>query len=129
MMAGRSHRLLEWSVRGCSVDRSNRTPRFIWVEAIQVMASSHTSFAARTLIEIHFKGVLLARFGFGEGDEVTIVAILDGNRRPPHPNPLPQWGRGSQRFMRSGKSDNRGQGLLLGQQLVDQRARFLLAYT
>ena len=40
------------------------------------MASGHTGFAPRTLIEVHFERELLPRFGRCQWNEIPIVTFL-----------------------------------------------------
>src|SRR5206468_1484764 len=109
------------TIRSVSQEHSDRAPRFFFVQPIQVMASSDTGFAAGTLIEINFEGVLLPRIWLGEWDKVAVIANFCGNGRSLHPGHLPQRGRERPLLMRARESNNWHDGLLLGQQSIDQR--------
>ena len=92
------------------MEQSGAAPRFVFIEAVERVARGHTGFAAAATVEIHFKGVLFARFRCGQR----------------HQDAVRRSGQFTSRMgiVPARETFDRCEVALLFQQRVDQRARF-----
>ena len=78
VMAGGGDGLLNRLKVSAAVQQPDAAPRLLLLQAVQAVAGSDAGFAAGTLVELHFKGVLLAGLGLRERDEVAVMPGLGG---------------------------------------------------
>jgi hypothetical protein len=89
-------------------EQAGVTPDFAIVQSVHTVTGADAGFAARTLVEMHLEGVLLAGLRLRQRNQITVILRLrrDGAIRVP-----------------PGKTFDRRESLLFCQQLVNQCSR------
>jgi hypothetical protein len=103
-MAGGSDCALKAALVRTAMEQADASPGFVFIQPIQIMAGSHTSLAARTQVEVYGKGILLTRRRCPSGKELTVCAGVSATVG----------------FVLLRETLDGRQGLLLGQQLINQ---------
>ena len=93
---------------GCALQDSDRAPRLVFVEPIQIVTGSNTGFASRAEIEVHLEGILLSRTGPRERNAIPEKAGFCG--KP---------------FVVLREAGYRREGLLGTDELLDERERLV----
>jgi hypothetical protein len=82
MVTGRGDGLLIGFRLRTSMEQADGAPGFIFLQSIERMTGAHTGFASGASIEVDAKGILFARAGALEGDQILVKLSSPGDLVP-----------------------------------------------